>query len=620
MSNILVISDSIKVSLSDASDIMIWSGNNQISDNKIFSLLEIVESNAEYCKKEYISLISELGEAAVNHKKVIDHLKIDKNFSFWWTTLIVEKSNYSKSIEVNNAIKIIAFKHWFKKKNYTKIILYSHNLKLIKAMSILCSDINIKLEIKKKGEFYNKTQTYKKFYKYFPKIIQSLGWLLWELKCIWPLKGVGVKKWRLSQSKITFLSSLINLDKSSIQKGKFKSNYWPILPDLLKNNNLNSNWLHMYGNTNDLPNASKAREIINKFNNSKNGTETHTTIHSFIDLFIFCRVILNLVRLFLVKLKIQKIVSLKSGMIWPFLVSDFEESLVGINATRNLLYMYLFKRAFTNLTRQEKGFYLQENQGWEYTFIHSWKKSGHKSSLFAIPHTPIKFWDLKAIIDKKTYMSSRKILLPVADYLGVNSDILKNMHLKNGIPSEKLIEIEALRYLHLNYSSECTLKNLNINKYKVLLLGDIIKTNTLEQIKLLKQSLKYVRKPIQYILKPHPATPITTKDCLDLDIIITNKSINEIIDCCQLAYATSTTSASFDAYYFGAKVVTIVNPSGLNTSPLRGFKDAVFVSTPIELANVLNDIDRIKKEPKIKENILYIDISIPRWKKIFGID
>ena len=121
MSNILVISDSIKVSLNDASDIMLWSGNNQISDNKTFSLLEIVESNAEYCKKEYISLISELGEAVVNQKRVIDHLKIENNFSFWWTTLIVEKSNYSKSIEVNNAIKIIAFKHWFKKKIILKL-------------------------------------------------------------------------------------------------------------------------------------------------------------------------------------------------------------------------------------------------------------------------------------------------------------------------------------------------------------------------------------------------------------------------------------------------------------------------------------------------------------------
>ena len=67
-------------------------------------------------------------------------------------------------------------------------------------------------------------------------------------------------------------------------------------------------------------------------------------------------------------------------------------------------------------------------------------------------------------------------------------------------------------------------------------------------------------------------------------------------------------------------MVTIINQQGLNTSPLRGFSDAVFVTTPIELANTLNNIDKIKKEPKTRENILYIDINIPRWKKIFGVN
>ena len=109
MTKTLVISDSLKISSNNTDDIMIWSGFNQTNSKKVFSLLEIVESNAEYCKKEYISLISQLGEVIVNHKKIIDHLKIETSFSFWWTTLMVEKSNYSKSIEVNNAIKIIAF-------------------------------------------------------------------------------------------------------------------------------------------------------------------------------------------------------------------------------------------------------------------------------------------------------------------------------------------------------------------------------------------------------------------------------------------------------------------------------------------------------------------------------
>jgi len=121
MSNTLVILDSVKVSLNDVDDIMLWSENRNENDTKIFSLLKILDDNAEYCKTEYTSLISTLGETFAGNKRIIDHLKIENNFSFWWTTLMVEKSNYTKSIEVNNAIKIIAFKYWFTKKNYNKL-------------------------------------------------------------------------------------------------------------------------------------------------------------------------------------------------------------------------------------------------------------------------------------------------------------------------------------------------------------------------------------------------------------------------------------------------------------------------------------------------------------------
>ena len=622
MSKTLVILDADKVSLNNDkdNDIMLWHGNHQVDDAKTISLLQIVENNAEYCKTEYVSLISKLGEAVIKNKRVIDHLKMDNNFSFWWTTLIAEKSNILKSPEINNAIKIIGLKNWLKKKNYTQIVLHSCNSKLIEAMVILSDKIKIKLHIKNLRAVDSKIQTHKKIYKYFPKIIQSLVWLLWELISKWPLKGVGIEKWYSSKSKITFLSSLINLDKSAKQKGEFKSNYWPILPDLLKNKNLKSNWIHIYDNTKDLPNASKARDLIKKFNNSKNGIETHTSIYSFVSPLIACKVILNLSKLLYIKFKIQRSMVLKGGMIWPFLEMDFHESLTGITAARNLLFMHLFKKAFTNLRKQEKGFYLQENQGWECTLVYSWRKLKHSRCLFAIPNTPIRFWDLRRIFDKKTFMFGGKSFLPIPDYMGFNSDILKNIHLKNGIPCKKLIGIEALRYLHLNHFSECKLKALNQNKYRVLLLGDILKKNTLEQMKLLKRSIKYINKPIQFILKPHPATPIAAKDCPDIDLIITDKPINEIVNCCHLVYAASTTASSFDAYYLGAKVVTFVNPQGLNTSPLKGFKDAVFASTPTELANVLNSISKIKKKRKKRENILFINSNIPRWKKIFKVN
>ena len=46
-------------------------------------------------------------------------------------------------------------------------------------------------------------------------------------------------------------------------------------------------------------------------------------------------------------------------------------------ALSNLLTYNLFKAALDEIPIQNKGFYTQENQAWEYGLIHNWK-SKHK--------------------------------------------------------------------------------------------------------------------------------------------------------------------------------------------------------------------------------------------------
>ena len=52
--------------------------------DNIFSMPEIVEQNSSQVKDRYLKLIFDFGEIKVNDKRIIDHLAIRKNFSFWW--------------------------------------------------------------------------------------------------------------------------------------------------------------------------------------------------------------------------------------------------------------------------------------------------------------------------------------------------------------------------------------------------------------------------------------------------------------------------------------------------------------------------------------------------------
>ena len=83
-----------------------------------------------------------------------------------------------------------------------------------------------------------------------------------------------------------------------------------------------------------------------------------------------------------------------SEWLWPIFESDWKNSWVGHVAMQNLIWIFLFDKALSQLPYQRKCLYLQENQNWERIFIYTWKKSGH-GQIVGVPHSTISFWDLR---------------------------------------------------------------------------------------------------------------------------------------------------------------------------------------------------------------------------------
>ena len=109
----------------------------------------IVEENAELLKKRYLNLIYDFGNEKVHNKRIIDHLVIRKNFSFWWMTLFVEKSNYAKSPQIDDIIKLMALEYFFKENKYKKLKLLSSNKNLSKSIYLLAKKLEIDFEWKR---------------------------------------------------------------------------------------------------------------------------------------------------------------------------------------------------------------------------------------------------------------------------------------------------------------------------------------------------------------------------------------------------------------------------------------------------------------------------------------
>ena len=598
---------------SDISDTINWANYYSSPKQGIFSMPEIVEQNSSQVKDRYLKLIFDFGEIKVNDKRIIDHLAIRKNFSFWWTTLIVEKSNYAKSPQIDNIIKLIALEEWLKERQYKKIKLVSPNNDLALSLSLLLKKVHIEFEWIKQTK--NKTDIgfFKRFFFSFPLVLQGLIWLIYFIISNWQLRGVGLNEWQNTKGTTTFVSYLFNLEPIEAKKGKYQSKYWTKLSDLMRKKNYPSNWLHLYIRDDLLPSAKKARKLIQRFNSSKNTNEVHVALSSFLTFSVIYSSIKDWIKV----LKSNKIVSKKikttSSHLWPLFKKDYEKSIYGISAISNILDFNLFEKAMTELPEQNRGCYLQENIGWEFGFISCWKSAGHKENLIGFPSSTVAYWDLRRFFDPRIYFQKGSCNLPLPNFVGVNGKITKNIYIDGGYPEADLIELESLRYLYLKeFNIDRSNKHKDNKEKVVLVVGDYLYENVYKQLTLLQKAQKYIDESIYYILKPHPACKLDIKDFPGITGEVSNQPLDDLMKICNLVYSSLITSAAVDAYCAGIPVITFLDGNTLNVSPLRGVEGVYFVCSARDLGNAINSVRKMRESDKVMD-YFYLDLGLHRW-------
>ena len=331
------------------------------------------------------------------------------------------------------------------------------------------------------------------------------------------------------------------------------------------------------------------------------------------DSFLSLRVIINVLNdwFFLLKLnlKIKEHIATKSNFLWPIIESDYYSSMLGPIAIDNLLNLNLFQEAMSNLQIQQKGFYLQENQGWEYGLISAWRSSNHGMNLVGIPHSTVRFWDLRYFFDKRSYnISNVNCSLPLPDYVGVNGESAKQMFILGGFPQDKLLEVEALRYQYLNEVKH----SKEINNHHILVLGG---KNIKNQMMLLNSADSLLDQSIKFVIKSDPWNPIQLNDFQKHRMELTSDSMLELLSKYNIVYTDNITSAAVDAYCMGKKVISMQDPKMLNLSPLLDYKDVLFVNSSYQLAKVLNDFSFFVN---FKREFFYLDSRLSRWTKLIN--
>ena len=559
----------------------------------------------------------------VSDKRVVEHLKIDSEFSLWWMSMIAEKSLF-KSRAPGDSLKLLAVYDLLKAKGPLKVELVTSNNNLSFALKNMCMrlDINFKYRIIREKYFHFKIKT---LLKNMPYIIKSPIHLLIYFVLRIPTTISKKYAWNNQKNVISIISYFDNIDKKSFKKNEFYSKYWHILPKIIHQKGIKINWLHHYIKTPLTSNSFSANSFIKRLNeNQSRQGDVHRLIDSYISIRLIIKTILRWLKIVIHMNRfrneiLREIKKLKYGWLWYLLNDDWNNSIYGPVGITNLLRFYLFDDAIKSIPDTKMVLYLCENQGWERGFLYCWKKY-NKGSSIAIAHSTIRYWDLRYCDDLRNFGSTDLFRQPMPDYFAVNGSLAKKVYMEANQRIKTLIDVEALRYLHLSKNISIPKKSNYLqspyyNKYsKVLILGDIIKSTTNSMMKTLVESRDlFVGKTLG--LKSHPNNQINIKKYSKLNLIYEDTTLNDLFTKYDLVIVSVFSSSGLEAYCAGLPVFNFLDKNNLNLSPLKGEKTVKFFGNMEQLKDLLIDNESIAPT---SQNYFFLNKELPRYQRLIN--
>jgi surface carbohydrate biosynthesis protein (TIGR04326 family) len=595
-----------------------WS-NHEETDS-VHSLSSYVEKHSNRLREKYLAWVHDLGESQIVGKRLIDHLALEEGLSYWWMTLFVEKSVYKSPI--SDAIYLIAIEEIISEQKPAKIRLVSSSRPLNEALTGLCMSLDIAYEWEKLPNKPRQQLNLRAIFHALPYPAQALIGLFRHIWRRWPLRKVERTGWFQSEKSLFLCSYFFNINTDLAKKGTFHSHYWGGLHDLMREMGIPGNWLQHYFRHTAVPSPQKALNFVQRFNQKR----LEHGFHTFLDTYLSWRVVLRVLnRWFRLVLICRELSEVKHAFnlhgsnfsLWPLMQQDWYNSMCGCAAINNLLWIELFDIAVSELPHQKMGFYLCENQSWERALVHTWRKHGH-GELIAVPHSTMRFWDLRFSADPRTIKSSNSYPMPQADLTALNGKISIDHYLNAGYPKKDIVECEALRYSYLDKLRAGSREENTREEIKVLILGDFMPSCTIKMLQLLEAALPHMTVAATYTIKPHPNYQVNPDDYPSLNLKVAMDHLEKILYDFDVAYSANKTSASMDSYIAGLQTVVMLDNAELNFSPLREQPSVSFVKGPEELAEALQIAQKSTIEKPDNSNFFFLDPELRRWKKLLS--
>jgi len=625
-----VVWDQVGAAPATADKVLCW--QSYIGGGMISSIPRYVENHAERIKQKYLAFIHDLGERQIAGKRVVDHMDLGDGFSLWWMTLLAEKSPL-KSPRIYDCLRLIALEEMLTEDLPSDLTLITANKPLAQAMGRLCRGLGISFRCRFMRES-NAGWSLRRFYDKLPYSVRGLLSFR-HVVARWPLRKLRRPEWFSGDNAVFFCSYFIHLDRAQCAQGRFHSRQWEGLPKSLQESGKSLNWIQLFLFSAMVPNLATGLRWLRQFNQDASNQGWHAFLDTYITFGRLLGVVKTWLWLHFISWRLRTIYSAfypngSAVWLWPILRGDWQSSLNGPAAVSSCLWISLFDAALAEMPRQAMGLYLCENQGWEKALLRAWRRHGH-GELLGVQHATVPFWHLYYFDDPRTLNSKLGCALPLPDRLAVNGAAARQAFVAGSYPAERLVEVEALRYLNLSdivarvgrdgvtahrLVPSCTGAAKGVN---VLVLGDMIPNSMHHLLAILAEACKRLPEVYRFTFKAHPGYSVKLADYPGLQAEETMEPLGQILSAYDVAVAANSTSASVDAYLAGLPVIIGLDGDELNLSPLRGCVGVRFVSTCDELLDALKTAGYgAEVADSNREQFFFLDPALPRWKRLLN--
>ena len=548
-----------------------------------FSLPEEVHRDKERLRSQYLTWLHDVGVTEEQGRTLVDRMVIRPGLSYWWMTI---PADYS--LEPNSpayvATRMMALAPLADRLETTQLNIIGADKpssQLLKQWA-RSSGRQVILTSNEKTHW-----TRECLYRAVPPLA-ALRVLLGHLRLPKRAKSTAP----VSQTAgITFVDYLAHLGPDAAKEGRFDSNYWGPLVDVLDETDESVHWLHISADLASGKVVGRDSQMVQRFN-SNAIKQTHGLLHEHLTWGVLARSCRDYLRVcnygIRVRNRARAFTDSQSRVpLWQAFRATYRDQFFGKTALLNCIWINLFHEALANKPHQRLGIYLFENQPWEMAFVTAWRAAGH-GELIGVAHSTTRFWDTRYFKDPRDMWSREGgNPMPWPDRVAVNGPAMRAQCLGAGYPANRIVDVEALRYLDIQQELPPTRSEGPI---RILVCGEYSPDSAQRMLDVVNEAIDIIDIPITATYRPHPAyigPQVRLHPSIQFDA---HHSVREAIGASDIVVTGGMSSVSVDAVCRGRTAFMVNDGLGFMANPVESIGAAKLVNSSYTLSLALQEV------------------------------